>query len=425
VSSADCRRYWQPTWLAIRGLCTSMKSLRILAGGAVSGDMGHDFRWHHYGVWKANFDSGIGYMLFTRPYLESRIAERVGRLSNVVVLQGVIDGLTVDSEHKQITGVRIRSRTGESSVLAADLIVDATGRGSRTPQWLAALGFEPPSVSTVKVDVMYASRFYRPGPTTRNLKALLISPRAPDKRTGAIFAVEGNRWLVTLGGFHGVQPPTDETGYLEFARSLAVPDVYQAITVAEPLTPITTHNFHTNTRRHYDGLKSFPERLLVMGDAFCSFNPIYGQGMTVSAREVLALDAALRERTDLCRLPARFHSKIAAIVDTAWGPTTGEDFRYEETEGERPAGMALIHWYTGRIHERCAHDTALARSFYRVMHMIDPPVALFRPSVVARALRKSKTPVKLVSAHNITTGVHYRPNSARFPTLERVRSSNP
>jgi 2-polyprenyl-6-methoxyphenol hydroxylase-like FAD-dependent oxidoreductase len=374
----------------------------LLAGGAVSGDMGRDFRWHHYGVWKVHFDSGIGCMLFTRPFLESQIAERVSQLSKVRILQGTVDGLVVDSDHNEVTGVRIRPQFGDSSVLAADLTVDASGRGSRTPQWLAALGYATPSVSTVKVNVMYASRFYRPGPGTRDLKALLISPHAPDKKMAAIFAVEGNRWLVTLGGLHGVHPPTDEAGYLEFARSLPVPDVHQAISVAEPLTPIMTHNFHTNTRRHYDRLKSFPERFLVMGDALCSFNPIYGQGMTVSAREALALDEVLRERNDFHGLPARFHYKIVDIVDSAWGPTIGEDFRHKEAVGERPAGMSLIHWYTGRIHERCARDVTLALAFYRVMHMIDPPAALLRPSVMARALRKPLVSAQDISAARIT-----------------------
>jgi len=379
----------------------------LLAGGAVSGDMGRDFRWNHFGVWKVHFDSGIGCMLFTRPYLESQIAERIRRRPNVRILEAAVEGLAFDPDHKRVTGVRVRPHASGSSVLTADLTIDASGRGSRTPQWLEDFGYGKPSESTVKVDVMYASRLYRPGPGTRDLRALLISPRAPDKKMAAIFAVEGNRWLVTLGGMHGVHPPTDEAGYLEFARSLAVPDVHQAIAAAEPLTPIATHNFHTNIRRHYDRLTPFPERLLVMGDAFCSFNPIYGQGMTVSAREALALDEALRERTDLDRLHGRFYRKIVNIVDSAWGPTTGEDFRHKEAVGERPTGMALIHWYTGRIHERCAHDTALALAFYRVMHMIDPPVALFRPSVMARVLRKLPKQADSVSIHDIRAGAHH------------------
>jgi 2-polyprenyl-6-methoxyphenol hydroxylase-like FAD-dependent oxidoreductase len=235
---------------------------------------------------------------------------------------------------------------------------------------------------------------------------LLVSPRAPDKKLAAIFPVEGDRWLVTLGGLHGVHPPTNEKGFLEFARSLSVPDAYRAIAAAEPLTPIATHKFSTNIRRRYDRVKPFPEGLLVMGDAFCSFNPIYGQGMTVSAREAMALDEVLRERTDLDGLPARFHGKVVDIIDSAWGPTTAEDFRHEEAVGERPLGMTFIHWYTRRIHERCAYDSSLALAFYRVMHMIDPPAALFRPSVIARVLRKLRTPVDPVSIRTVRAGVH-------------------
>jgi 2-polyprenyl-6-methoxyphenol hydroxylase-like FAD-dependent oxidoreductase len=379
----------------------------LLAGGAVPGDMGRDFRWHHFGAWKARFDSGIDGMLFTRPYLEYQIAERVRARPNVRILEAAVDGLAFDSDRKRVTGVRIRPQVISSSVLTADLTIDASGRGSHTPHWLEALGYGKPAESSVKVSVMYASRLYRPGPERTDWKGLLISPRAPDKRFAAVFAVEGNRWLVTLGGCHGVCPPTDEAGYLEFARTLPVPDVYRAIATADRLTPIATHNYPTNIRRHYDRVKPFPERFLVMGDAFCSFNPIYGQGMTVSAREALALDDDLRERTDLDGLPARFHGKVVDIIDSAWGPATAEDFRHKEAVGERPLGMAFLHWYTGRIHERCAHDTSLALAFYRVMHMIDPPASLFRPSVIARVLRTFPTvpaPVDRVSIHAVRAG---------------------
>lgn len=383
----------------------------LVAGGAAPGDMGRDFHWHHFGVWKARFDSGIGGTLLTRPFLEWHIAERVRVLPNVRILEAAVDGLAFDPGGNRVTGVQIRSQADGGSLLTADLTVDASGRGSHAPQWLEAYGYRRPAESIVKVDVMYASRLYRPGAGRRDWKALMISPRAADKKMAAIFAVEGNRWLVTLGGLHGVQPPTDEAGYLEFARTLAVPDVYQAIAAAEPLTPIATHKFPANIRRHYDGVKPFPERFLIMGDAACSFNPIYGQGMTVSAREAMVLDELLRERTrqgaGLDGLPACFHKKIVGIIDSAWGPTTGEDFRHEEAMGERPWGTALIHWYTGRLHERCADDTSLALAFYRVMHMIDPPAALFRPSVIARVLRRRPTPADgVVSIHGLRAGAH-------------------
>jgi 2-polyprenyl-6-methoxyphenol hydroxylase-like FAD-dependent oxidoreductase len=382
----------------------------LLAGGAISGDMGRDIRWHDFGVWKVRFDSGIGGMLLTRPYLEGQIAERVRMRPNVRILEATVDGLAFDPDGKRVTGVRIRPQAGGSSLLIADLTIDASGRGSHTPQWLEALGYCKPAESTVKVNVMYASRLYRPGPGRTDWKGLLITPRPPDKKMATVFAVEGNRWLVTLGGFYGVRPPTDEAGYLEFARTLPVPDVYRAIASAEPLTPIATHKFPTDIRRRYERMKPFPERFVVMGDAFCSFNPVYAQGMTVAAREAMTLDHVLRERTgrraSLDGLPARFHSKIADIIDSAWGPASAEDFRHEEAVGERPPGLAFIHWYTGRIHERCAHDTSLALAFYRVMHMIDPPAALFRPSVIARVLRRVPKPGDRVSTRDVMAGVH-------------------
>jgi 2-polyprenyl-6-methoxyphenol hydroxylase-like FAD-dependent oxidoreductase len=362
----------------------------LLAGGAVAGDMGRDIRWHHHGAWKARFDSGIEGILFTRPYLEWHIAERVKALANVRILNAAVDGIEVDAARTRVVGIKLRAPVDGDTRLPADLVVDAGGRGSHMPQWLEAIGFRAPSETTVQVDVMYASRLYRRAPHRQELQALLVSPHAPRKRMGMMFAVEGDRWLVTLGGLHGDHPPTDEAGYLEFARRLPVPDLHQAIAAAEPLTAIATHKFPANRRRHYEALDPVPDRLMIVGDAFCSFNPIYGQGMTVSALEALALERMLREQSatgeGLAGLSARFHATIADIVDVPWGLTTGEDFRHAETRGPRPPLTPLLHWYTGRMHQRCAHDAALALAFYRVMHMIEAPSALFRPATAWRIL---------------------------------------
>jgi flavin-dependent dehydrogenase len=366
----------------------------LIAGGAIPMDMGLDFRWHHHGVWKTCFHSGITGSLFSRPYLEWHIAERVRALRNVRIIHAAVEGLAVDAERRRVVGVNRRVPADRNGLLPASLVVDASGHGSQTPQWLEAIGYKRPAESTVKVNVTYASRLYRRAPNRGAWKALLVSPRAPAKKMAAVFPIEGDRWMVTLGGLHGLSPPTDEAGYLEFLRSLPVPDVHQAIAGAEPLTPITTHRFSTNLRRHYERLESFPEGLMVMGDALCSFNPVYGQGMTVSALEAMALDAVMREYApgdELAGLPARFHARISAIVDIPWRLATGEDFRHEEAVGERPRGTSFLHWYTGRLHEKCAYDSSLALAFYRVMHMIEPPSTLFRPAVMLRVLRRRRT----------------------------------
>jgi len=378
----------------------------LKAGGAVSADMGRDFSWHHHGVWKTRFESGIVGSLFTRPYLEWHIAARVRALRNVRTVHAAVERLALDAESRRVVGVHIRPLPDAATRLDADLVVDASGRGSHTSQWLAAAGYARPAESAVQVNVTYASRFYRPAPGNRDWKALLVSPCAPSKKMAAIFPVEGDRWLVTLSGLHGLRPPTDEAGYLEYARTLPVPDVHQALTAAEPLSPIVTHRFTTNLRRHYERLGAFPAGLVVVGDAFCSFNPIYGQGMTVSALEAVALDEALRESSDDTTLAARLHERIAAIVDVAWRLATGEDFRFAETVGKRPAGTALLHWYTGRMHEKCAHDAKLALAFYRVMHMLEPPSTLFLPSVIARVMRTHRA-----SAGRVVRGAA-APNSA-------------
>jgi 2-polyprenyl-6-methoxyphenol hydroxylase-like FAD-dependent oxidoreductase len=272
--------------------------------------------------------------------------------------------------------------------MEADLVVDASGRGSRTPQWIQAMGYSQPGESSVRVDITYASRLYRAPQHGDAWRALHVTSVPPHKRHGVIFAVEDRRLLVTLVGLHGERPPSDDAGYLDYAGSLTTPDIHRVITAAEPLTPIATLRFPANIRRHYECLDAFPDRLLVIGDAVCTFNPIYGQGMTVSALEAIALDRLLRTQTgdDLTGVCRSFRDEVAAIVDTPWRLATGEDLRHPEAVGPRPPGTALLHWYIGRLHVNCASDAALALAFYRVMHMLDPPSALFRPGIMWRVL---------------------------------------
>ncbi|MBX9777060.1 MAG: FAD-dependent oxidoreductase [Xanthobacteraceae bacterium] len=359
----------------------------LIAGGAIPADMGLHFHWHHHGVWKTRFDSGIAITFFTRPFLESQIAERVRALPNVRVFDASAEQLLIDRDVGRALGVAIRSSSDAPTSIHADLVVDAGGRGSQTPQWLEPAGYVRPAESAVQVNISYASRLYRAPRAKREWHALHVTSLPPSKRQGVIFAVEGDRLLTTLVGLHGERPPGGDAGYLDFARSLAIPDNHQVIANADPLTPIATLRFPANLRRHYERLAAFPDRLLVMGDAVCTFNPIYGQGMTVSALEAMALGRLLQVDNDLTGVCRKFRKQVADIIDTPWQLATGEDFRHAEAAGARPAGIPFLHWYTGRLHVNCASDAALALAFYRVMHMLDAPSALFRPSVVWRTLR--------------------------------------
>lgn len=371
----------------------------LLQDGSIAIDTVADFHWYNFGAWKPRFKSGITFYSQSRPLLEGHIRERVAARSNVRFLDACdVVKFCANDDATQITGVQIRHRQREQheEVLSADLVVDASGRGSQTPQWLAALGYETVEESTIQVDVGYATRVYRrPEHTTFDHTVLAVYSTPPtEKRAGVLAPIEGNRWIVTMIGWIRDYPPDNEDGFLSFARSLPQPDLYEAIQDAEPLTPIVIHKFPANRRRHYERLSRFPEGFIVLGDAVCSFNPVYGQGMTAAALEADILNTLLyqqRQRGDITGFSRRFQKKIRPIVDTFWLLAASEDFRHPETKGKRPFGIALLNRYARRVHELSTFDPQVTLLLYQVLQAIKPPAALFYPQILAKVLFK-KTP---------------------------------
>lgn len=369
----------------------------MTAGGASLLDIAADARWYHFGGFKVRFQSGFIGPFMSRPFLEWHVRQRVLALKNLSYIDECdVIALVATGDNSRITGVRITPRAEDAgpATLTADLVVDATGRGSQSPRWLEMLGYGRPEEEIIKVNAGYTSRIYkrRPG-DLRDAKAVFILPTPPgEKRMGALFPIEGNRWLVSLGGWLGDHAPADEQGYLEFARSLPAPDIYNVIKQAEPLTDFAIHKFPGNLRRRYEKMAHFPEGYVVTGDAMCSFNPIYGQGMTVSALEAEALDTCLKERRgDLRDLPRRFFKRAAKVVDVAWLLAAGEDFRYPEAEGVRPPGVNLINWYISKVHRLVTRDPEIYRAFLKVMNMTHPPTLMFDPRMVLRVIKRSLT----------------------------------
>lgn len=363
----------------------------LLAEGAIGADMGRDMRWHTFGGYRVQYESGLVGALMSRPLLEWQIRRRVVALPNVTVRDGyAVDGLLTNPEQSCVTGVAITHRTDatRTAAISADLVVDASGRGSASPKWLAALHYGEVPESLIKVNVGYATRLYRRRPgDLQEAKLIMIAPDMPhSKRSGLLFPIEGDRWICTLGGWAGDHPPTDEVGFLAFARSLPAPDVYALLTKLEPLSDITPYKFPGSLRRHYEQLERFPEGYLVLGDAVCSFNPVYGQGMTSAAMQAAALDQLLQEQQCLTSLWRAFFTAAAKVVDIPWQLAAGEDFRFPETQGQRPAGVDLINRYVAKVHRATHHDPVVYAAFLRVMNLMAAPTSLFHPRILWRVL---------------------------------------
>lgn len=345
------------------------------------------------GGWAKRFDSGLTTYLGSRVILEHFVRLHLSRRTHITFLpESEVESLAMSADHVRVTGVNIVSRVDKSQqIINADLVVDTSGRSSKVPEWLVEMGYAAPEETMVNAYLGYSTQWFEPPQNfSANWKMILITarPKAGIKRSGGVFMVEGNRWIVTLAGVNKDYPPTDTEGFLEFTRTLASPSVYEAIKHATPITQVYGYRRTENRWRHYERLQRFPERLIVMGDSFCAFNPVYGQGMTVAAIEARELDRALRENAVLDGLPTRFHTRLSKHIQNAWLLATGEDLRYPETEGKRPNAFArLVQKYVDYVLETLPYDTEVTRTFVHVTNLYKSPTVLFQPHVVWSVLR--------------------------------------
>jgi 2-polyprenyl-6-methoxyphenol hydroxylase-like FAD-dependent oxidoreductase len=359
--------------------------------GAVPMDSSDDFEWLTPAGFAPRFPSGLPLLMSSRDLLEWTVRERVAALPRVGFLQGTdVTGLLPAPDGKGVAAVEVRSRDAKSrELLRADLVVDASGRNSNASKWLEALGYAPPEETYINSRLGYASRVYRrPEHFEEDWKGLNAQAAPPEvTRGGVLLPLEGNRWMVTLSGLGGDYPPTDEAGFMDFARSLRTPMLYEAIKDAEPISAISGYRDTANRRRHYEKLSRQPDNFLVTGDAACAFNPIYAQGMTAAALGAEVLEESLGEQGKV-GLSKRFQKKLAKATANSWLLATGEDFRVRGVEGGKATfATRLTHRYMDRVLGLSLHDIGVRQTFLEVFHMLKPPTALFAPGVAIKALR--------------------------------------
>lgn len=379
---------------------------RLASLGGDYGDVSQMARWFHEGGYHQPTASGVNAINISRPRLEAEVRARVLALPNVTFIEGCdVLGLVATGDNSRITGVRvIRRRAGSAEEsLSADLVVDAGGRGSRSPAWLEGLGYQRPVEETVKIDVVYTSCQYRRKPEHMPGVNALIVAASPDlPRTGVLLSQEENRWILTVAAYMGEEMPQDHAGMLHFARNLATPDIYNLIANAEPISDPIPHKIPSNLRRRYDRLSRFPEGYLVMGDALCSFNPIYGQGMSVAAAEAAALDECLSR--GVAELARRFFAAATRIIDTPWSTAVGNDLRIPQIEGKRDGMTRFINWYVEKLHHAAQQDPVVSVAFLKVVNLVAPPPSILRPDIALRVLWGNLRPTRTQALRSAISG---------------------
>ncbi|HUB55435.1 MAG TPA: 2-polyprenyl-6-methoxyphenol hydroxylase-like oxidoreductase [Mycobacterium sp.] len=320
----------------------------------------------------------------SRPLLECHVRRRLEAIDNVTIRGGHdVAELTVAADRSRVTGVRVVNRAGGAQQeLAADLVVDAMGRGAHTPALLENLGYGRPVEDNIVMYTTYVSQPLRIPPGTLRETVNLISP-APGRPTGAFLnGYEHDTWIFTVFGMVGHVPPRDLAGMLSFAADYAPAHLLAAVRAGKPLGPVVEHRIPSSQWRRYDKMRRFPDGLVVCGDAICSFNPIYGQGMSVAALDALALRDCLRR--GVSDLPRRYFRAAAKAIGVAWQIGATDDLKIPEVEGRRTPSMRMTSRLVDLVLTACESDAVVATQFFKVAWLVDSPIRLLQPAFLYR-----------------------------------------
>ncbi|TDD94342.1 NAD(P)/FAD-dependent oxidoreductase [Actinomadura rubrisoli] len=298
----------------------------------------------------------------------------VGRLCPATVT-----GLII--QRRRVTGVRyLLPADPTPHSLPADLVIDASGRASRTPHWLRSEGLPPPRENVLNAGFSYSSRRYKlPPGLLAERKGLFLPPDAHGvRRGGALYRQEEGQVICTMAGIGDDAPGTDPESFLDFARDLRSPAIHQVIRDAEPLNPVATFRRTVNRRREFGDPARTPEGLIAVGDAACTLNPLYGHGMSVAAFQAAALHRHLTSQGPHLDT-ARLQRALDACANSAWAIAAGEDRQYLAAALTSPRTW-LTHHFVRTIAAASTRQSAACQSLISVIALDRPPLALTRAS---------------------------------------------
>lgn len=367
----------------------------LAADGGEIADPGVDLHWYVTGERKPPAAIGNG-VACTRPFLEAHLRRRLvvlpgvtmvhGRVARLTATDGKVDGAILEGAPEE---------TGEGERLRADLVVDCSGRTSRADAWLGALGYEAPPRRTVNVELGYATRLFPRQPEDRlggGRGVFSINEEPGRFRGAAAFAVEGGRWIVTVGGYHDDRPTISAEDFSSRLAADPAVALRQFADRDDALTDVVTFRYPASVRRDYDRCKRLAGGFLAAGDAVASFNPIYGQGMTSAALHAAQIGAYLASGASPSEPAARYFRRLRSVVDSVWTLSTTADFRLSHVTGDRPRGLWLAHRVNDLYTRATLRDANTHRLFLRVLNLQTRPEVMARPDHLLRAWRASRRP---------------------------------
>ncbi len=350
-----------------------------------------EVKWLSSAGWMADYPARMAFLSCTRPVLDKLVLDRVRTEASIEFLEGT-DVVGLLGSAGAVTGVKVRERgpeRGETHDIAAELVIDAAGRSTAVPKLLAELGCRPVPEERVDAGVAYSSRlFHRPAGADLGGQAVYLQTKAPDApRMGVLLPVEGDRWIVSLAGMRGAEPEPGEEGFTKHLAGLRDPLLREALRDAEPAGEVRGFLPGPGVRRHYE--RSCPDGLVAVGDAASTFNPVYGQGVTVALFCAQALRRTALRHGGIGHVTAREARRaIATASKNPWVMSCAEDARFDTTTGA-PSGalLRLQHRFLDKVLAGATRDPVVTEAFHEVLSLVAPPSLLFRPSVLGAVLR--------------------------------------
>jgi 2-polyprenyl-6-methoxyphenol hydroxylase-like FAD-dependent oxidoreductase len=356
----------------------------LVERGGLIEDLQQDIIWYNDGYLVRRAPSGMRILLVSRPMLESYVRARVRELPQVTILART-EATGIEENQGRITGVRVSGPDG-TATLDAGLVVDASGRSNRGPAWLAELGYPAVAEDVVRANLVYTSREYRRVPGAQDFTGVIHSHYPANPIGSGTFAIDGSRWLVTMLGMDDDVPSAEPGVFEEFASRLAGAELYRLITTAEPITEPNRFRIGPSVRRRYERCARLPEGFVALGDSLCCFNPAYGQGMTTAAMSAVWLRTCVA--AGLTGLTRRYFAGVRGILDVPWAITVGNDLRFPQVAGRRPARVKVLNAYMPRLHRAATVDALVGATFLKVANFLAPPQRLISPRLLWRVWRR-------------------------------------